>query len=82
MVAEDPKTLKLEFNRFWIDQGDALRADVAPGTGDGGDTAITAIGRAAFFPALALFPVLHVDAEIAVFRFPPLRSNIAVRRVG
>jgi hypothetical protein len=37
--------------------------------------------RAAFLPDLALFPVLYVDDQLAVFKFPPLNSNIAVRKV-
>jgi hypothetical protein len=37
--------------------------------------------RAAFLPDLALFPVLYVDEQLAVFKFPPLNSNIAVRKV-
>ena len=39
------------------------------------------LGRAAFFPRFAKFPVLYLDEDLAVFQFPPLQSNIAVRRM-
>ena len=42
---------------------------------------IGALGRAGFFPQFAVFPVLYLDEDMAVFRFPPLNSNIAVRKV-
>ena len=46
------------------------------------DTAINAIGRAAFFPRFAVFPVKYLDTDLAVFSFPPLRDSlIAVKRV-
>lgn len=44
------------------------------------DSAINALGRAAFFPQFAVFPVDYLDADMAVFTFPPLNSMIAVRR--
>lgn len=40
------------------------------------------MGRALFLPQLSVFPVLYLDPEISVFQFPPLSSNIAVRRVA
>lgn len=46
------------------------------------DSAITALGRAAFFPQFAVFPVKYLDSDLAVFTFPPLRDSlIAVQRV-
>ena len=46
------------------------------------DRVVGALGRAGFFPQFAVFPVLYLDEDMAVFRFPPLNSNIAVRRVS
>lgn len=47
------------------------------------DSAVQAIGRAAFFPQFALFPVKYLDSDMAVFTFPPLRDSlIAVRKVS
>lgn len=49
------------------------------------DGVVGALGRAAFLPSLARFPVQYLDggeAGLAVFRFPPLASSIAVARVG
>jgi hypothetical protein len=48
------------------------------------DAVVGALGRAAFFPRFAVFPVLYLDGAdgVAVFRFPPLSSNIAVRRLA
>ncbi len=51
------------------------------GIGNLVDSAINALGRAAFFPQFAVFPVDYLDADIAVFTFPPLNSRIAVQRV-
>lgn len=83
--AADDATLLLRFDRFWWDAGeDALRTELQ---GDGGGTwldgVVGALGRAAFLPSLARFPVLHLDAAsgLSVFRFPPLASNIAIRRL-
>ena len=46
------------------------------------DAAVNVIGRAAFFPQFAVFPVKYLDADLAVFSFPPLNDSlIAVRRV-
>eukprot|EP00798_Chlamydomonas_sp_ICE-L_P003394 gene3394-13434_t len=38
--------------------------------------------RGAFFPQFAVFPVLYLDEDICVFNFPPLNSNIAVKRIA
>ena len=45
------------------------------------DRVVGALGRAGFLPQYAVFPVLYLDDDMAVFRFPPLNSNIAVRKV-
>lgn len=86
MFAKDDTVVEISFDRFWADFGDSLRTEPPPASGGAMaasiDAAIGAAGRAAFFPQFALFPVLYVDADLAVFKFPPLDSNIAVRRVS
>ena len=44
------------------------------------DSAVNVLGKAAFLPQFAVFPVKYLDADMAVFTFPPLNSLIAVRR--
>lgn len=44
------------------------------------DSLLSSVGRAGFFPQLALFPVLYMDQDLAVFEFPPLNSKIAIHR--
>lgn len=94
---QDDTTLNVDFNQFWVDFGaDKLRPFLSEAV-DGGkveafgqevrtealfDTIAGALGRATFFPQLAVFPVLYVDMDLAVFKFPPLDSKIAIRRVG
>jgi len=39
------------------------------------------LGRVGFLEGLATFPVLYVDEDLTVFRFPPLGVNIAARRM-
>jgi hypothetical protein len=46
------------------------------------DPLVETLGRALFVPQLSLFPVLYLDPQLSVFQFPPLSSNIAVRRVA
>lgn len=47
------------------------------------DSVVNALGRAAFLPQFAVYLVKYLDADMAVFTFPPLNSSlIAVRRVG
>lgn len=46
------------------------------------DSIVGALGRASFLPQFARFPVQQLDGQagLAVFRFPPLASSIAVAR--
>lgn len=78
--------VEVHFDRFWVDGSDSLRPDLPPGSSSTGsstvDSVIGSIGRAAFFPQLAVFPVLYLDEQLAVFKFTPLDSIIAVHRVG
>ncbi|KAK9843722.1 hypothetical protein WJX81_003629 [Elliptochloris bilobata] len=73
--------VEVAFDKFWVDFGsNSLR----PSLGSEGalDRVVGALGRAGFFSHFAVFPVLYLDDDMAVFRFPPLNSNIAVRRVA
>ncbi len=46
------------------------------------DTVVNSVGRLAFFPQFAVFPVKYLDSDLAVFSFPPLNGSfIAVRKV-
>ncbi|EFJ49410.1 hypothetical protein VOLCADRAFT_89810 [Volvox carteri f. nagariensis] len=78
--------VEVTFDRFWVDVGaDGLRADLPPDASSSlltADGIIGALGRAAFFPQLAVFPVLYLDKDLAVFKFTPLDSAIAVHRVA
>lgn len=38
--------------------------------------------RSAFFPQLAVFPVMYLDSDLCVFKFTPLDSLIAVHKVA
>ena len=86
ITAEDESTLRIHFDSFWLDKEDELREILlergqtlemlAPL-----DRAVNAIGRLGFLPAFATFPVLQVSKDYAVFRFPPLQSNIAIKRI-
>lgn len=90
MQAKDGGTLQLNFDRFWVDLGASSLRPSLEGGGDAPQSSSTtpldgfvgALGRAAFLPQFAVFPVLYVDDQLAVFQFPPLKSNIAVRKVA
>ena len=86
LTSNSPSSVLINFDRFWCDGGGEV-ADLRPWLAEAevtaADKVITALGRVAFFHDLATFPVLHLDAAggVAVFRFPPLDSNIAVVKV-
>ncbi|KAG2434107.1 hypothetical protein HXX76_007834 [Chlamydomonas incerta] len=86
MARKYDDAVEVSFDRFWVDFGaDSLRADLPADaakqlfTPDG---VVGALGRAAFFPQLAVFPVLYLDSDLAVFKFTPLDSAIACHRVA
>lgn len=86
-VSGNADRVDLQFDTFWVDQGGGeadLRAYLAEGAGNAGDRVVTALGRAGFLPQFATFPVLALDPSngLAVFRFEPLASNIAIVRSG
>lgn len=80
-------TMDIEFDKFWVDMGaDGLRGSLDDaGSGDAGqdrwDNLISWMGRLGFIRPLAIFPVLYLDEDMCVFRFPPLASNIAVTKL-
>lgn len=94
---KDDDSVIITFNQFWVDFGaDKLRPYLSEDV-DGPkinvlgqevrvdslfDEIAGAFGRFAFFPQLAVFPVLYLDLELAVFKFPPLDSKIAVKRTS
>ncbi|GLC40703.1 hypothetical protein PLESTB_000031000 [Pleodorina starrii] len=86
MARKYDDAVEVTFDRFWVDMGaDSLRADLPPDASSSlltADGIIGALGRAAFFPQLAVFPVLYLDSDLAVFKFTPLDSPIAVHRVA
>lgn len=74
--------VEIHFDKFWIDMGDRLRSQVAEADiQDPISKTIMQLGRASFFPQFATFPVLYLDQDFCVFKFPPLNTSIAVRRV-
>jgi len=75
------ESVKLEFTQFWVDQDDNLRPNLTEASSSLVDRIITAMGRPAFIPPLAIFPVLYLDQDLCVFKFPPLSTEIAVRRI-
>lgn len=80
------QSMDIEFDKFWVDMGaDNLRGSIeAPSSGavqDRWDNLISWMGRLGFIRPLAIFPVLYLDEDLCVFRFPPLASNIAVTKL-
>ena len=85
LFSNESDSVELHFDTFWVDQGGEksdLRPFITEETMNLGDKIISTIGRVTFFEGLARFPVLYLDTDagVSVFRFPPLRSNIAVVR--
>lgn len=81
------KSMDIVFDTFWVDVGeDSLREQIEPNsrsdaTQDRWDSLISWMGRLGFIRPLAVFPVLYLDSDMCVFRFPPLASNIAVTKL-
>ena len=81
-------SVEISFQRFWIDGPSTLREDIPEeekwtngGLDLGVDSVVSMMGKAAFFPQLAVFPILYLDQDFCVFSFPLLNSKIAVRKV-
>lgn len=79
--AEDANTLRIHFDSFWLDENDQLRQSLDHSELSSLDKVVNFLGRLGFIPAFAIFPVLSVSKKYAVFRFPPLQSNIAIKRI-
>lgn len=85
LFSNESDSVDLHFDTFWVDKGgeiNDLRPFITKETMNIGDKIVSTIGRVSFFEGLAKFPVLYLDTDtgVSVFRFPPLRSNIAVVR--
>jgi hypothetical protein len=72
MKAKGQQEVELHFDKFWVDLGhENLRPDAPPASKSSeahwglGDKTITALGKAAFFPQFAVFPVRYLDDDIA-----------------
>lgn len=80
-------SVEINFHQFWIDGPETLRVDIpsttlsSPGGGLDIDSVISTLGRSAFFPQLAIFPILYLDEDMCVFEFPVLSSKIGVRKI-
>ena len=82
-VGERDSELLLHFDQFWVDgPGESPRAELPHGEAGAWDRVVSALGRLGFVPPLARFPVRYLDPDFSVFRFPPLRSDIGIRRVA
>jgi len=82
-VGERDSELLLRFDQFWVDgPGESPRTELPRGKGSTWDRAVSALGRLGFIPPLARFPVRYLDPDLSVFHFPPLRSDIGIRRVA
>lgn len=78
---KDDFTVTVVFDRFWIDGKNGLRKNLQEDSSHNLlDRLIGLTGRLLFFEQLSVFPVLYLDAELSCFRFPPLQSNILVRK--
>ncbi|KAG2491879.1 hypothetical protein HYH03_009831 [Edaphochlamys debaryana] len=86
MARKYDDAVEVMFDRFWVDLGAGnLRADLPPDAATSllsPDGVTGFLGRAAFFPQLAVFPVMYLDNDLAVFKFTPLDSLIAVHKVA
>jgi hypothetical protein len=76
------KTVTIEFQRFWVDVGTELPSLEPPAEGSQSFTAaaIQNLGAAGFIKQFSYFPITYLDEDLCVFKFPPLRTQIAARR--
>lgn len=87
-LRSDATSVDVVFDTFWYRSGN-VDAPAEPNPFTSGapvsplDAAVNALGKLFFFRGLAVFPVLFLseDAQLCVFRFPPLSSNICARRL-
>lgn len=81
-------SVEVSFDRFWVDGPSTLREDIPlsetwsnGGLNLGVDSVVSLLGKTAFFPQLAIFPILYLDQDLCVFSFPAMNSKIAVRKI-
>lgn len=81
-------SVEVTFERFWIDGPSTLREDIPEaerwtnsGLDLGVDSVVSTMGRTAFFPQLAVFPILYLDQDLCVFSFPLFSSKVAVQKI-
>ena len=72
----EPKKAMVSFDKFWVDVGEMEK----PMSGDNLNPVVNFLGKILFFETIATFPVLYLDKDICIFRFPPLFSNLCARR--
>jgi len=81
LEASGTNTLQIHFDKFWVDFGSGLRTELQEGEGKPWDRLVMQLGKLGFISAFSYFPVDYMDNSLAVFRFDPLKSFIAVRKV-
>ncbi len=74
----------LKFTDFWVSLGSELPTTSPNECDDASyfDKMVKKLGKMGFIEQLGAFPVLYYSDDLCVFRFPPLQSNIAARRVA
>ena len=78
---KDDVTVTVVFDKFWIDAKNGLRKTLQEDSARTSlDRLVDLTGRLLFLKQLSVFPVLYLDEELSCFRFPPLQSNICVRK--
>lgn len=82
--ASEKEEVSLKFTDFWVSLGAELPTTSPNETGeaDAFDKMVQKLGTVGFIEQLGAFPVLYYSDDVCVFRFPPLQSNIAARRVA
>jgi hypothetical protein len=80
--ADGGKAVTIEFERFWVDVGTELPSLEPPAEGSQSlaAAAIQNLGAAGFIKQFSYFPITYLDEDLCVFKFPPLRTQIAARR--
>ncbi|KAK9823596.1 hypothetical protein WJX72_004114 [[Myrmecia] bisecta] len=64
---KDADTVTLNFDRFWVDRGSKPLRPELPDESARWDAVVGALGRLSFLPQFAVFPVLYLDDDLAVF---------------
>lgn len=82
--SKEKEEVSLKFTDFWVSLGSELPTTSPNETGEADtfDKLVQKLGAVGFIEQLGAFPVLYYSDDVCVFRFPPLQSNIAARRVA